>query len=141
MQIRRIALRTADGLNPTPMAISWVRDGIFMSCMDNEIAVFSQWRGGNNNKGSKGGKAIEAGEVGKGMMMDGREVSAGDIVDHRSLQETDILNLAQVRSGHLFQRFWLEIFGHYFCEGAYIWIIIAIVSMEGCFSSLSFIKC
>ena len=97
MQIRRIALRTADGLNPTPMAISWVRDGIFMSCMDNEIAVFSQWRGGNNNKGSKGGRAIEAVEGcgGKGMM-DGREVSAGDIVDHRSLQETDILNLAQV---------------------------------------------
>merc|ERR1719188_1509540 len=44
MQIRKITLRTADGLNPTPMAMSWVRDGVLMCGMDNEITIYSQWR-------------------------------------------------------------------------------------------------
>eukprot|EP00094_Tigriopus_californicus_P002839 TCALIF_02737-PA protein Name:"Similar to DMXL1 DmX-like protein 1 (Homo sapiens)" AED:0.22 eAED:0.22 QI:0/0.72/0.68/1/1/1/19/158/2211 len=77
MQIRRVALKTADGLNPTPMAMSWVRDGILMCAMDNEISVFSQWR---------------ADPMQNNIVTDAFEK---DIVDHRNLQETDLLNLAQ----------------------------------------------
>ena len=87
MQIRRIGLRTADGLNPTPMAISWVRDGILMCAMDNEIAVYSQWRQQERQQ-----LAIE--------MEEKADEAKGDkdIVDHRNLGEEDILNLAQVQS-------------------------------------------
>lgn len=86
LQIRRIALRTADGLNPTPMAISWVRDGVLMCGMDNEIAVYSQWRDDAEeaDAGSGGGSGAAGADK--------------DIVDHRNLQETDILNLAHVSS-------------------------------------------
>lgn len=85
MQIRRIALRTADGLNPTPMSISWVRDGVLMCAMDNEIAVYSQWR--EDNVAAVCSVASENDE----------ETVLKDIVDHRNLQEADILNLATVR--------------------------------------------
>jgi hypothetical protein len=30
MQIRRIELKTADGLSPLPMSSAWVRDGLFL---------------------------------------------------------------------------------------------------------------
>jgi hypothetical protein len=84
MQIRRITLRTADGLNPTPMAMSWVRDGVLMCGMDNEITVYSQWRDDSIKAiGSDGNGDLEAVEK--------------DIHDHRSLKESDILSLAQVR--------------------------------------------
>ncbi len=84
MQIRRVTLKTADGLNPTPMAISWARDGVLMCAMDNEIAVYSQWK-----------------EDARVTMQERREeeLAGGqskDIVDHRNLKETDILNLATV---------------------------------------------
>ena len=92
MQIRRIGLRTADGLNPTPMAISWVRDGILMCAMDNEIAVYSQWR----QTEEVAGNALEY--EGRGENGDAADGAKGDkdIVDHRNLGEEDILNLAQV---------------------------------------------
>ena len=77
------------------MAISWVRDGILMCGMDNEISVFSQWRAQSEQKAIKGHEDEgEESESGRGGV---RESSGGDIVEHRSLQETDILNLAQVR--------------------------------------------
>ncbi|XP_041980851.1 dmX-like protein 2 isoform X4 [Aricia agestis] len=44
MQLRRIELKTADGLPPLPMQISWVRDGIFVVGMDSEMHVYSQWK-------------------------------------------------------------------------------------------------
>ena len=83
MQIRRITLRTADGLNPTPMAMSWVRDGVLMCGMDNEITIYSQWREDStvaaaactSTSGADGGRSI---------------------ADHRSLQESDLLSIAQV---------------------------------------------
>ena len=82
MQIRRITLRTADGLNPTPMAMSWVRDGVLMCGMDNEITIYSQWREDSTaaaaactTSGADGGRSI---------------------ADHRSLQESDLLSIAQV---------------------------------------------
>ena len=34
MQIRRIALKTVDGLSPLPMSSAWVRDGLFVIGMD-----------------------------------------------------------------------------------------------------------
>ncbi|KOB69451.1 Rabconnectin [Operophtera brumata] len=37
MQLRRIQLKTADGLPPLPMQISWVRDGILVVGMDSEM--------------------------------------------------------------------------------------------------------
>lgn len=97
MQIRRIALRTADGLNPTPMAISWVRDGVLMCAMDNEIAVYSQWREDARKSaaavttGSAASSSNDAADGGRAGSVD------KDIVDHRNLQEADILSLATVR--------------------------------------------
>ncbi len=86
MQIRRIALRTADGLNPTPMSFSWVRDGVLMCAMDNEIAVYSQWR--EDNKMTKGPRNSQAPAI----------TADKDIVDHRNLKEADILSLVTVSS-------------------------------------------
>lgn len=48
MRLRIIDLETADGLPPLPMHISWVRAGILVVGMDNEIHVYSQWRGSSN---------------------------------------------------------------------------------------------
>ena len=45
VKIRNIELVTADGLPALPMHISWVRDGILVVGMDNEMQVYSQWRG------------------------------------------------------------------------------------------------
>lgn len=44
MQLRRIELKTADGLPPLPMQMSWVRDGILVVGMDSEMHVYSQWK-------------------------------------------------------------------------------------------------
>ncbi|XP_052281684.1 dmX-like protein 2 isoform X4 [Dreissena polymorpha] len=44
MKLRTIDLTTADGLPPLPMHISWVRGGILVVGMDNEMHVYSQWR-------------------------------------------------------------------------------------------------
>ena len=73
MQIRRIAIRTVDGLSPMPVSSAWVRDGIFVIGMDSEFAVYSQWRDDNCVK---------------------FEV---DTIDGRHLQEADLLNIAQVQ--------------------------------------------
>ncbi|KAJ8305006.1 hypothetical protein KUTeg_018589 [Tegillarca granosa] len=40
---------TADGLPPLPMHMSWVRAGILVVGMDNEMHVYSQWRGSSND--------------------------------------------------------------------------------------------
>lgn len=60
MRIRCVELETADGLAPLPMHVSWVRDGVLVAGMDNEMHVYSQWRGpgdsveilGSSNDGS-----------------------------------------------------------------------------------------
>ena len=83
MQIRRITLRTADGLNPTPMAMSWVRDGVLMCGMDNEITIYSQWREDST---------VAASACTTTSGVDG----GGRIADHRRLQESDLLSIAQV---------------------------------------------
>ncbi|CAH1797131.1 unnamed protein product [Owenia fusiformis] len=44
MKLRSIEFATADALPPLPMHISWVRDGILVVGMDNEMHVYSQWR-------------------------------------------------------------------------------------------------
>ncbi|XP_041373660.1 dmX-like protein 2 isoform X2 [Gigantopelta aegis] len=44
MRLRSIDLSTADGLPPLPMHLSWVRAGILVVGMDNEMHVYSQWR-------------------------------------------------------------------------------------------------
>ena len=44
MIFRKIELQTADGLPPLPMSVSWARDGVLMCAMDNEVAVYSQWK-------------------------------------------------------------------------------------------------
>ncbi|XP_076053753.1 rabconnectin-3 alpha isoform X2 [Oratosquilla oratoria] len=44
MGLERFSLITADGLAPLPMQMSWVRDGILVVGMDNEMHVYSQWR-------------------------------------------------------------------------------------------------
>lgn len=44
MKLRSVDLNTADGLPSLPMHISWVRNGILVVGMDNEIHVYSQWK-------------------------------------------------------------------------------------------------
>ncbi|XP_069954424.1 dmX-like protein 2 isoform X5 [Cherax quadricarinatus] len=43
MRLEKLSLTTADGLAPLPMQMSWVRDGILVVGMDNEMHVYSQW--------------------------------------------------------------------------------------------------
>ncbi|XP_071522289.1 dmX-like protein 2 [Panulirus ornatus] len=43
MRLEKLSLTTADGLAPLPMQVSWVRDGILVVGMDNEMHVYSQW--------------------------------------------------------------------------------------------------
>ncbi|XP_050731976.1 dmX-like protein 2 isoform X2 [Eriocheir sinensis] len=43
MRLQRLSLATADGLAPLPMQVSWVRDGILVVGMDNEVHVYTQW--------------------------------------------------------------------------------------------------
>lgn len=43
MRLEKLSLSTADGLAPLPMQVSWVRDGILVVGMDNEMHVYSQW--------------------------------------------------------------------------------------------------
>lgn len=43
MRLERLGLETADGLAPLPMQVSWVRDGILVVGMDNEMHVYTQW--------------------------------------------------------------------------------------------------
>ena len=44
MAIRTTNLRTADSLPPLPMQMSWVRDGILVVGMDNEMHIYTQWK-------------------------------------------------------------------------------------------------
>lgn len=72
MQIRRIVLKTVDGLSPLPMSSAWVRDGLFVIGMDSEFAVYSQWRNDNVSHEDT------------------------DIMDHRNLADSDLMTIAQV---------------------------------------------
>ena len=44
MILRINELDSVDGLPPLPMQLSWVRDGILVVGMDNEMLVFTQWK-------------------------------------------------------------------------------------------------
>lgn len=44
MAIRSTNLSTADGLLPLPMMMSWVRNGILVVGMDNEMHIYTQWK-------------------------------------------------------------------------------------------------
>jgi len=44
IQIRVVDLMTADGRPPSPLNISWVRNGILVVGLDSEMHVYSQWR-------------------------------------------------------------------------------------------------
>ena len=57
LRLRSLELKTADGLPPLPMHLSWVRDGIFVIGMDNEMQVFSQWK--DTFSGSSVGTCID----------------------------------------------------------------------------------
>ncbi len=99
MQIRRVTLRTADGLNPTPMAVSWARDGVLMCAMDNEIAVYSQWREDSREALEAEQRQRRAEErEGQSSAADKASSSVGrkDIAEHRNLKEEDIITLATV---------------------------------------------
>ena len=79
MQIRRIVLKTVDGLSPLPMSSAWVRDGLFVIGMDSEFAVYSQWRNDNVSHEDT------------------------DIMDHRNLADSDLMTIAQVYLPHFWQ--------------------------------------
>merc|ERR1719318_663558 len=77
MTFRRVTLSTADGLSPLPMAVCWARDGVLLCAMENEVAVYSQWRGEERPE---------------------REDGTSELVeeaDHRRLKDEDLFNMAQ----------------------------------------------
>ena len=82
MQIRRIAIKTVDGLSPMPVSSGWVRDGLFVIGMDSEFAVYSQWKSTNVEEASEDLIENQKNEV--------------DTIDNRHLQDSDLLNIAQV---------------------------------------------
>ena len=82
MQIRRIAIKTVDGLSPMPVSSGWVRDGLFVIGMDSEFAVYSQWKSTTIEDSSDDLIDKQQGEI--------------DTVDNRHLQDSDLLNIAQV---------------------------------------------
>ena len=82
MQIRRIAIKTVDGLSPVPVSSGWVRDGLFVIGMDSEFAVYSQWKSTTVEDSSDDLIDKQQGEI--------------DTVDNRHLQDSDLLNIAQV---------------------------------------------
>ncbi|XP_060804377.1 dmX-like protein 2 isoform X1 [Amyelois transitella] len=78
MQLRRIELKTADGLPPLPMQISWVRDGILVVGMDSEMHVYSQWKPENTNsqQGIMSGQEIDEGGESRALRDSDLRVSA-----------------------------------------------------------------
>ena len=67
LRLRSVQLQTADGLPPLPMHLSWVRDGIFVIGMDNEMQVYSQWKDAFSELASETGNGNLIAE-GKGML-------------------------------------------------------------------------
>ena len=80
MQIRRIAIKTVDGLSPMPVSSGWVRDGLFVIGMDSEFAVYSQWKPTDEDENA------DVNFTHQGV----------DTVENRNLQDTDLLSIAQV---------------------------------------------
>lgn len=85
MKLRAISLRTADGLPPLPMQISWVRDGILVVGMDNEMHVYSQWK----PIGIKPGLGRLAHQ------------ESDELQDTRNLRDEDLRSLAQVNNFYI----------------------------------------
>ncbi|CAG2169135.1 unnamed protein product [Oppiella nova] len=77
MTLRSTDLATADGLPPLPMQLAWVRDGILVVGMDNEMLIYTQWKGNTN------ANAIE---------------SSVEITESRILTEKELLTHAQESS-------------------------------------------
>ena len=73
MIFRKIELQTADGLPPLPMSVSWARDGVLMCAMDNEVAVYCQWKPDPSTLPDEN----------------------GDENDQRRLKEKDLISIAQ----------------------------------------------
>ena len=82
MQIRRIAIKTVDGLSPMPVSSGWVRDGLFVIGMDSEFAVYSQWKSTTVEESSED-------------LID-KQKDDIDTINNRHLQDSDLLNIAQV---------------------------------------------
>ncbi|GAB6032390.1 hypothetical protein CHUAL_011029 [Chamberlinius hualienensis] len=80
MKVRSISLKTADGLPPLPMQISWVRDGLLVVGMDNEMHVYSQWKNPND---------LAAVEI------NNKSNEFQESIDHRTLTDLDLINLVQ----------------------------------------------
>jgi hypothetical protein len=81
MIFRKVELQTADGLPPLPMSVSWARDGVLLCAMDNEVAVYCQWRSDLDSSARASGsqRALEA--------------TTAEDTDHRRLKEEDLLNI------------------------------------------------
>ncbi|XP_074603304.1 rabconnectin-3 alpha isoform X2 [Brevipalpus obovatus] len=78
MKLRTTNLRTADSLPPLPMQMSWVRDGILVVGMDNEMHIYTQWKSQSSFM----------------------QVPISEVVDSRILTEEGLLIHAQ-ESSHL----------------------------------------
>ena len=75
MTFRRVQLKSADGLPPLPTSVCWARDGVLLCAMENEVAVYSQWRGDEKEQEEQEGLLAEEGE--------------------RTLKDEELLSLAQ----------------------------------------------
>ena len=73
MKLRSVELSTADGLPALPMHLCWVRGGIVVIGMDNEIHVYSQWRHAN--------------------LASAETVPATDETDVRAIEDVNVLSI------------------------------------------------
>uniref|UniRef100_T1IMB2 RAVE complex protein Rav1 C-terminal domain-containing protein n=1 Tax=Strigamia maritima TaxID=126957 RepID=T1IMB2_STRMM len=89
MKLRSVELNSADGLPPLPMQISWVRDGILVVGMDNEMHVYCQWRGAKRATS----EVTPDGEVKKA------KSDFESSIYSRNLTDADIITLKQDTSG------------------------------------------
>ncbi|KAK3861276.1 hypothetical protein Pcinc_032726 [Petrolisthes cinctipes] len=78
MRLERLGLITADGLAPLPMQVSWVRDGILVIGMDNEMHVYTQWHV-PVPKDSKATEEVPANSVSTGRGGEGRDLTGADL--------------------------------------------------------------
>ena len=84
MKLRSLELSTADCLPPLPMHLSWVREGLLVVGMDNEMHVYSQWRGP--------GEGLDVGSVSSGSQ------DTEDAGDSRTLTEHKLHSVSSTAS-------------------------------------------
>ncbi|XP_070543555.1 dmX-like protein 2 isoform X2 [Ptychodera flava] len=88
--LRVVELHTADGLPPLPMMMSWVRDGILVVGMENEMHVYSQWKSEESlAEESSDDKSVTDYSVGVSASVQSIPITMAERKEHSSNDTTD----------------------------------------------------